>query len=98
MTDRAHRLAAITARDEAAASGPWSSPKPGVLADADGNLLAIFGGCPQDEADVEFLIGAREDIPWLLAEVRRLSGEANQLSAENALLERALGLNEEAIS
>lgn len=92
----ADRLAEIQARHQAASRGPWSSPKPGILLDADGNTLAVFGGCAQDEANVEFLIGAPEAVSWLLAENRRLQGEVAELAAENAILERALGLNEEA--
>lgn len=36
------------------------------------------------------------DVDWLIGEVVRLRAETEQLSTENAIYERALGLNEEA--
>jgi hypothetical protein len=65
----ADRIAEITARVGAASKGPWASPKPGIVTDADGNLLAIFGGCAQDEADATLVIHAADDIRYLLAEL-----------------------------
>jgi len=80
------RLAEIEARVSAASAGPWmqahhidepraivprSRPNHSLLAvDRDG--MAIF-----DRAeDAAFTVAAREDIPALVAEVRRLRAEA----------------------
>ncbi|MFE6815953.1 hypothetical protein [Streptomyces sp. NPDC057677] len=60
------RIAEIQARYQAASRGPWSTPKPGILLDADGNTLAVFGGCAQDEDNVQFLTHAADDIQYLL--------------------------------
>lgn len=71
------RIAEIRARAEAASNGPWASPKPGIVEDADGNLLAVFGGCAQDEADAALVIHAAADIRYLLDELARVQGVAS---------------------
>jgi hypothetical protein len=68
----ADRIAEITARVGAASKGPWASPKPGIVEDADGNLLAVFGGCAQDEANAALVIHAADDIRYLLNELARM--------------------------
>ncbi|WP_435058449.1 hypothetical protein [Streptomyces sp. bgisy060] len=67
----AGRLAEIDARHRAATRGPWGTAgpdRPGYLtADGGRNILSVFGGCPQDEADAQFTAHARQDVPFLLA-------------------------------
>jgi hypothetical protein len=79
MTDRTpaapltdEQLADIAARHRAATPGPWHANTPvGVVADNTGHVLAVFGGCEQDERDAAFTAHARTDVEALLDEVRR---------------------------
>ncbi|MFI5985108.1 hypothetical protein ACIBEA_30105 [Streptomyces sp. NPDC051555] len=112
------RLAEIRNREQAATHGPWELyPKygPAFYAYLEGpQLIGVgdmnFGDGEAAEADLAFTLNAREDVPWLLAEVARLQAEwdeariqlkiaeqrVEELAAENKLYERALGLNEAA--
>ncbi|QIP87587.1 hypothetical protein GLX30_30185 [Streptomyces sp. Tu 2975] len=102
MTDR---IAEIQKRADAATSGPWCTDSweiyqgteymPGISMWI-GETCRGMTSMEQDRADAAFVAAARTDIPWLIAEVTRLRGEVDSLAAENAVLERALGLNEEA--
>jgi hypothetical protein len=79
MTDRTpaapltdQQLADIAARHRAATPGPWHANTPvGVVADNTGHVLAVFGGCEQDERDAAFTAHARTDVEALLDEVCR---------------------------
>ncbi|MFD7609656.1 hypothetical protein [Streptomyces sp. NPDC059828] len=108
MTDR---IAEITAREAAATQGTWCTYYDGAtyhlgvdhrLTTHGTTCTRQIGQLPDGDDktqaynDATFIRNARTDVPWLLAEVRRLKGEVAQLAAENAILERALGLNEEA--
>ncbi len=73
-------LDAIEARAAAATPGPWgANTPPGVVAANGRNVLGVFGGSAQDERDAEFTAHAREDVPALLAEVRRLRARVVEL-------------------
>jgi hypothetical protein len=72
------RLAAIAARADAAASGPWRPMLEGR--DHSSGSSCIFtsiGGIDLDgasDADIEFMAHAREDVPYLISELRRVAG------------------------
>ena len=83
LTDEA--LAAINARAEAATPGPWRAPKrerlePVVFfasGDAADVIQGVAGNSPGKHIglspeDAEFIAHSREDVPALVAEVRRL--------------------------
>lgn len=79
MTDE--QLAAIEAREQAATPGPWRTPAdvgdsydaPALI--SPGNPVLDHEGCPEwpwaREEDMVFAYSARQDVPALLAEVRR---------------------------
>lgn len=72
------RLTEIAARAAAATPGPWlQRPDAGIVADADDHPLAVFGTSGPHCADAKFVAHAREDVRWLLAEVKRLTGRLN---------------------
>jgi hypothetical protein len=105
VSDITDRLAEIQKRADAATKGPWCTDSweiyqgteyvPGISKWI-GETCRGATTMEQDRADAAFVAAARTDIPWLLAEVARLQGEVDTLAAENTVLERALGLNEEA--
>jgi len=72
------RIAAIEARADAAASGPWRP----MLEERDHSsgsscILTSIGGIDLDgasDADIEFMAHARQDVPYLISELRRLAG------------------------
>ncbi|MFE3657220.1 hypothetical protein [Streptomyces sp. NPDC059165] len=91
----ADRLAEIAAREAAATEGPWTvCDNYSDVLGPDGDQLASYWNPTAEDSNGEFIAHARADVPWLLAEVRRLQGEVAELAAENAVLERGLGLNE----
>lgn len=68
----------IAAREAAATPGPWRQRSDaGIVTDADGQPLAVFGTSGPHCADAEFIAHAPEDVRWLLAEVKRLTGRLN---------------------
>ena len=62
------RMAAIQGRMNAASSPPWTNEGTYVGSDEHGLICADF----ENDADPEFIAHARQDAPWLWAEVRRL--------------------------
>jgi hypothetical protein len=67
-------LDAIEARANAATKGPWDLHRKGILAgvtDPDGD--GYIAEPPLRWTDAEFIAAARQDVPALVAEVRRLS-------------------------
>jgi hypothetical protein len=81
-------LEAIEARENAATPGPWvekrltiNAPARGLGATASEGKDLRFYACDasddevKPEADLEFICGARLDIPALVAEVRRLQAQ-----------------------
>jgi hypothetical protein len=95
------RLAEIAARAEAATPGPWVPEplNPGwVLGPAYGIFenMIFRAGLPtldedvkaQQRADGEFAAAARDDVPWLLAEVERLRAERDGYARANEILRR----------
>lgn len=85
------QLDEIEARANQATEGPWvvttcrcehPGLKPsehGVLATKTSGMLADFCESLNDENDAEFIATARTDIPQLVAEVRRLRSQTQQL-------------------
>lgn len=67
------RLGEIRERVAAATEGPWEH----------GDRQFTAG----DQADAEFIAHAREDVPWLLAEVERLTAERDRARDLAARLE-----------
>ena len=70
------RLERIRDRAQAASKGPWTCAGEFVMG-ADGLSLLDgtdggYGGWAYQEADAEFMANARDDIPYLLAEVAGL--------------------------
>ena len=77
-TNPADRLAAIAQRADNATKGPWFTGlhyKSDVHSREGGVIRANCWNRPQAIADAEFIAHAREDIPWLLAELRTLQQE-----------------------
>jgi hypothetical protein len=72
------RLAAIAARAEAAASGPWRPMLEGRDHSSGSScILTSIGSIDLDgasDADIEFMAHARQDVPYLLLELRRVAG------------------------
>lgn len=64
------RLAEIRVRVQSATPGPWAANPgghPGILTRAaTGDILAVLGGCAQDEADADFIAHSRTDTGFLL--------------------------------
>lgn len=93
------RLDQIRARVDQATPGPWRVENPrnvsndygssscdGITAASGRELIITDSGYyPPGVADAEFIAHAREDIPFLLAEIDRLSG-ARRPSGESSLL------------
>src|SRR4051812_2915147 len=73
-------LAAIEARCNAATPGPWESWIEGrdhfggdsIIRTADADLYLLPVPTPQHHQDQDFIAAARQDVPRLIAEVRRL--------------------------
>lgn len=76
LTDQPLDLDAIEARANTATPGPWavSEDYSDVLA-PDGSQLASYWNPTSETENGEFIAHAREDVPALLAEVRRLRAQ-----------------------
>jgi 3' exoribonuclease, RNase T-like len=92
----AERLLAIEKRCDEATPGKWvSDDASGDVRREDGRPLAavvVF------RADRDFIAHAREDVPWLISEVRRLqpaTDEADDCDHENATAERLFYIDTE---
>lgn len=72
------RLAAIAARAGAVASGPWRPMLEGRDHSSGSScILTSIGGIDLDgasDADIEFMAHARQDVPYLISELRRVAG------------------------
>lgn len=86
---RLERLEEIRKRAEKATPGPWRAVST-ADGDTDGaawvgtersvSLAQGYDGEFLHRPDAEFMANAREDIPWLLAEVARTQGALEQLT------------------
>lgn len=65
-------LDAIQARVEAATPGPWVHEDPGFHANRITSERGDIAYTIVEEADGQFIIHAREDVPRMVAEIRRL--------------------------
>ena len=96
------RLGEIKARADVATPGPWHAWDRGIgwevhkgeeCAPGCGRSCDALNGEFRDtftRADAEFIAAAREDEPWLVSEVERLTAERDALAAQVARVE-ALG-------
>jgi hypothetical protein len=71
------RIAAIAARVAATAGGPWKAMLEGRDHSSGSScIVTASGGIDLDGAtdpDVEFIAHARQDIPYLIAQLRRIA-------------------------
>jgi hypothetical protein len=89
-------LEEIEFRCRAATPGPWESYVVGrdteaglnCIGTGDAHFLEVVGGTV---ADQDFIAGAREDIPKLIAEVRRLRAELKALRTSGVPVPAFLG-------
>lgn len=85
----ADRLSEIRSRADAATPGPWKSGphevlwngKSGVVDDR-GHPIAFCGEGLLADQDRAFIAAAREDVPWLLDEIKRLTRRVEHESRE----------------
>lgn len=85
----AERLAEIEARANAATPGPWYAEHRGVVAGACREVIDIVDDCAVSgwrdyPANQAFIAHAREDVPALVAEVRRLTAALDLARREGA--------------
>jgi len=82
------RIAAIVARADAAASGPWKAMLEGRDHSSGSScILTKNGGIDLDgasDADIEFMASARQDVPYLVSELRRMVDVLKSLHKGNA--------------
>jgi hypothetical protein len=77
-----HELKLMELRSDAATAGPWFSLIVGRDLEAGSNCIEL-GGCAAMEviggtdADQDFIANARNDLPRLIVEVRRLRAQMN---------------------
>ena len=104
------RLGEIKARADVATPGPWHAWDRGIgwevhkgeeCAPGCGRSCDALNGEVRDtftRADAEFIAAAREDVPWLVSEVERLTAERDALAAQvarvEALAEKWLAMDE----
>ncbi|MEV5443521.1 hypothetical protein AB0N23_13430 [Streptomyces sp. NPDC052644] len=92
------RIAAIQARNAAATKGPWCTDSWEIYQGSEylPGISSWVGECCRSEdpeqalADAEFIAHARDDVPWLLAEVERLRARVAELEAERHSTNEAL--------
>lgn len=106
-SDKDRRLAEISAREQAATKGPWAVDAPYTRAALDLFVpdgrrqptiatVSTSGKDPrQCAADFDFMAEAREDVPWLLSEVRDSVPTENVVSIICATLNAAMGNGDE---
>lgn len=79
------RLAEIEAREQAATPGPWESGLVGVWVEGGEYLIRLEGGASATvnltPATRFFIAHARDDVPWLVAQVRERDAEIARLRA-----------------
>ena len=97
------RLDEIKARADVATPGPWHAWDRGIgwevhkgeeCAPGCGRSCDALNGEVRDtftRADAEFIAAAREDEPWLVSEVERLTAERDALAAQVARVEALAG-------
>ncbi|MEU0831241.1 hypothetical protein [Streptomyces sp. NPDC005969] len=98
MLEQTTRLAEIEAREAAATPGPWE-PCPSwgqnFYANSSGSYLRgvgtiNFGDGADATADLAFTLAARDDVPFLLAQLRQRDAEIAELQIKLAVRERQL--------
>jgi hypothetical protein len=82
------RIAAIAARADGAESGPWKAMLEGRDHSSGSScVLTKDGGIDFDgasDADIEFIANARQDVLYLVSELRRVVDELKFLRGEEA--------------
>lgn len=93
------RLAKIEVRANAATPGPWSPETLGAVLRSDGRQLACVSVCGDPpstrDANAAFIAHAREDVPALVAEVRRLTDALAEAIAQRDAAREDLAAVEE---
>ena len=79
------RLKEIEDRTNAATPGPWDMDGSGVYGAGETEVVTFTDYLPIGD-DADFIAYARQDIPDLIAEVRRLREELNQSQSDNNML------------
>lgn len=105
-SEPAARLAEITARAEAATTGPWCTDdweiyqgteyQPGI-SQWIGETCRGTSSPEQDRVDAAFVAHAREDIPFLLQLLREKDAEITELRSMNRAIEQGLGIPDEPV-
>ncbi|MFE7106581.1 hypothetical protein ACFU98_35075 [Streptomyces sp. NPDC057575] len=99
MPEPTTRLTEIEARAVAATPGPWQNDQAEIhqgMPDAPDIWVAWIGEAlniddlPQSNNNARFVAHAREDIPFLLAELRQRDADIAELQAKLAIRERQL--------
>ena len=91
-------LAAIEARANAATEGPWEvEPHPDQpyldkVVRHYGHLTDLLAQCFHTNGNAAFIAHARQDIPALIAEVRRLRQELSDTNEELTISKRLKGM------
>lgn len=80
----AQEIEEIRKRAEKATDSPWRIEKSGYVCNAgfwteDTLIMPDISSDVYEEADAEFIVNAREDIPKLLAEVARLQSQVDRM-------------------
>lgn len=78
------RLTEIKSREAAATPGPWESIGVNILDDlaiwTKDKCITVY----DFDEDNDFILNARKDIPWLIAEVERLRAENERLKHDKS--------------
>lgn len=95
----ADRLSEIHARAAAATPGPWCTDAWEIYQGTEytpdvsqwiGETCRGTTTCAQDRADATFVAAAREDVPWLLDQLRQKDADNAELAAKLTVAERQL--------
>jgi hypothetical protein len=96
LTDQ--QLDDIDARAQAATAGPWTvSEDYSDVLGPDGDHLASYWNPTSETRNGEFIAHARQDVPALLAEIRRLKGQRKYLIGQLAKRDAESGRGDEAV-
>lgn len=90
------RITAIAARIEAATEGPWKAMLEGCdHLSGFSCIITATGGIDLDgasDSDVEFIASARQDVPYLVSELRRMAVllDAYRLAASREKIKQSI--------
>lgn len=69
-----HRLAEIEGRERLATPGPWLIGLGGISAENGESIADDWG---ENDADAEFIVNAREDVPAMVAQIKKMLMETH---------------------